>query len=357
MNNKRWNKIRKFLEDKKAHAFIVTKPANIRYLCCSHIPYTPVLTQLIIPRKGDLIGITSSLEEFRARKEAMVSDIKIFTTYDKIPSDGKNAFVILKRVLGDLKATKNYSDGTISGIKTRSENMIEQMRMKKDAMELRNIRAACRITDIGARKLVKEIIRPGVTEEQAANELDYELRRHRGVQGVSFETIVAAGRKHSSYSHHNNTPYKLQDGDVVICDFGISYKGYCSDVSRTHAVGSATEKMIEIFDVVHDAQKEAIKAVKAGVEYHVIDDIARRVIDEYGYARNFVHSVGHGLGLEVHENPMGIRSDTKGKMEKNHVFTIEPGVYVPRKGGVRIEDDVCVTQGGCEVLSKASKWL
>jgi Xaa-Pro aminopeptidase len=357
MYNKRWNKILKFLEDKKAHAFVVTKPANIRYLCCSHIPYTPVLTHLIIPRKGEPIGITSSLEEFRARKEAGLSDIRIFTTYDKIPSDGKNALTIIKRTLGVLKATKNYSDGSINGMKTSSDNIIERMRIKKDAIELRNIRAACRITDIGARKLINEILRPGVTEEQAANELDYALRSHRGVQGVSFETIIAAGRKHSTFSHHNNTPYKLQDGDVVICDFGISYKGYCSDVTRTHAIGSASEKMIEIFDVVHDSQKQAIKAVKPGVEYHVIDDIARKVIDEYGYARNFVHSVGHGLGLEVHEDPMGIRSETKGKMEKNHVFTIEPGVYVPRKGGVRIEDDICVTSGGCEVLSKASKWL
>jgi Xaa-Pro aminopeptidase len=356
MYTKRWNKLKKFLSDKKVQAFIVTKPGNIRYLSCAHIPYTPVLSHLVIPKKGDPVGITSSLEEFRAKREAEVSDIRAFCTYPKVPCDGKNALVVLKKILNELKATKIMADGNISGVKTKTDNVIEQMRMKKEPKELQAIKAACRITDIGARSL-KKILVPGTTEQEAANELDHELRRHRGVQGVSFETIIASGRRHSTYSHHNNTPRKLEEGDVVICDFGISYKGYCSDVSRTYAVGTASEKMIEIFDIVHEAQKEAIKAVKAGCEYHVIDDVARKVIDDYGYGRYFVHSVGHGLGLEVHEDPMGIRPETIGKMEKDHVFTIEPGVYVPRKGGVRIEDDIRVLAKGGEPLSKCSKWL
>ena len=357
MNTKRWNNLKNFLEKNKAQTFIISKPANIRYLCCTHIPYTPPLTYLVVPRKGEPVGITSSLEEFRAKKEVDVSDIRVFTIYDKIPSFGKNPLVALKKTLSELKATKNYSDANITGVKTKTDRLIEDMRMKKDPLEQRHMRAACRITDIAARKLTREILRPGVTEQQAANELDYALRENRGVQGVSFETIIASGRKHSTYSHHNNTPRKLEDGDLVICDFGISYKGYCSDVSRTHAVGSVSEKLIHIFEVVHEAQKEAIKAVKAGVEYSTIDAVARNIIDEYGYARYFVHSVGHGLGLEVHEDPLGIRADTKGKMDAGHVFTIEPGVYVPRKGGVRIEDDVLVTRSGCDALSKATKWL
>jgi Xaa-Pro dipeptidase len=357
MYSKRWNKVKNFLEKKRSQAFIVTKPANVRYLSCVHIPYAPVLTYLIIPRKGEPIGITSSLEEFRARREVPLSDIRIFCSYEKIPHIGKTPLTALKKTLGELKASKITADGSITGVKTNVDDLIEKLRMKKDAAELRSIRAACRITDIGSRVLKKEILVPGKTEQQVANELDYEMRRHRGVQGVSFETIVASGRRHSTYSHHNNTPRKLEDGDVVICDFGISYKGYCSDVTRTYAIGSASEKMIEIFEIVHEAQKEAIKAVRAGVEYKKIDGVARNIINESGYGRYFVHSIGHGLGLEVHEAPLGIRSDTEGKIEKGHVMSVEPGIYLPRKGGIRIEDDVYCTGTGVELLSKASKWL
>lgn len=357
MYNKRWNKIRNYLAEKKAHAFVFTKPGNVRYLSCVHIPYTPVLTYLVIPRKGDVIGITSSLEEFRAKKEAAVSDLRVFCSYENIPAFAKDPSSALKRTLKELKANKVYSDSQIAGVKPTVDNFVENMRMKKDAAEVRAIRAACRISDIAARKLANELIQPGKTEQEVANELDYELRRHRGVQGVSFETIIASGRKHATYSHHNNTPRKLEDGDVVICDFGISYKGYCSDITRTHAVGTVKEKMIEVFDIVHEAQKAAIKAVKMGVDYSKIDDAARSVITEYGYGRYFVHSIGHGLGLEVHEDPMGIRADTKGKIERGHVFTIEPGIYIPRKGGVRVEDDIYCTGSGYEPLSKSSKWL
>jgi Xaa-Pro dipeptidase len=357
MYSKRWNKVKNFLKENKASAFIVSKPGNLRYLNSSEIPYTPVLTHLVIPRKGDPVGITSSLEEFRARRESAVSDIRIFTGYEKIPNDGKNAHSVLKKVLNKMKATKLMADNAVSGFKPKVDNYIEKIRIKKEPEEIRHIRAACRITDIGARVLKKKILEAGKTEQEVAAELDYELRKHRGVQGVSFETIVASGRRHSTYSHHNNTPRKLEDGDIVVCDFGISYKGYCSDVTRTHAIGSVQEKLEEIFEIVHEAQKEAIKAVKIGVDYKKIDEAARKVIDDYGYGRYFVHSIGHGLGLEVHEDPLGIRSDTEGKIERGHVFTIEPGIYLPRKGGIRIEDDVHVTGSGIEPLSKASKWL
>lgn len=357
MYNKRWNKIKSFLADKKAHAFVVTKPGNLRYLSSATVPYSPLLSHLVIARRGDIVGITPSLEEFRAKRETPIKDIKVFCSYEKVPNDGKTGLIVLKKVLGNIKATKVMSDNTIAGVKTKVDNFVERMRMKKDASEIKAMRAACRITDIGARELARKIIAPGKTEQEVANELDFELRRHRGVQGVSFETIIASGRRHSTYSHHNNTPRKLEDGDLVICDFGISYKGYCSDVTRTHAVGSVQEKLIELFDIVHEAQKAAIKASRAGVDYCKIDLAARKVIDDYGYGRYFVHSVGHGLGLEVHEDPMGIRPETKGKVERGHVFTIEPGIYLPRKGGIRIEDDVHVTGSGVEPLSKASKWL
>jgi Xaa-Pro aminopeptidase len=255
-----------------------------------------------------------------------------------------------------LDAKNILFDSKVSGVRGKVKNLVEKYRMEKSAEELKALREAAKLTDKGAKVLENELISSGKTEREVALELDTELRSNKKVQAVSFETIVAAG-VHAAYSHHDNTNSKLKNGDFVICDFGVYVDGYCSDLTRTFPVGGVGKELEKIYNVVYEAQQNAIKSVKAGKQYSEVDTAAREVIKKHGYAKYFVHSLGHGLGLEVHEAVAGINVGSKKKMKKNHTFTIEPGVYVPGVGGVRIEDDVLITDKGAELLTKYPRKL
>ena len=352
---KRWQKIQDDLKKEKSDVFISVQEGNNRYLSCAHIPSFPLVTHVVIPRKGSPWAIASSLEQYRAAEECAVKNIKIFTPHPYIKRDGKTGLSILKRELKKMNAKKIISDSKIGGLRTKVKNVVEKHRIVKDDSELKSMRKAAQLTDKAAQVLQDELVEAGKTERQVAVELDSVMRGFKEVQNISFETIVAAGT-HAAFSHHDNTNYKLKSGDLVICDFGIYVDGYCSDMTRTFAVDSVTEDLIEIYDIVYEAQQKAIKSVKAGQPFKVVDQTARGVIKEYGQAKNFVHSLGHGLGLEVHEAPT-INNDSKTKMEPGIPFTIEPGVYVPGVGGVRIEDDVLVSSKGAELITKYKRKL
>ncbi len=356
MYEKRWEQIKSDLEKEKADAFVSVLGGNNRYLCCAHIPSFPIVTHVIIPAKGEPFAIASSLEQFRAIDECAISNVKIFTPHPYIKRDGKTGMIILKRELKKLNAKNILFDSKPKGIRGKTKNLVEKYRMIKTAPELKAMREAAKLTDRAAKVLENEIIAPRKTERQVALELDSVMRANKNVQGLSFETIVAAG-PHAAYSHHDNTTSKLKDGDIVICDFGIFVDGYCSDMTRTFGVGGISEELINIYNIVYDAQQNAIKSVKQGQPFHVVDTAARKVIKEHGYAKYFVHSLGHGLGLEVHEAPAGINIGTKTKMKNGCTFTVEPGIYVPGIGGVRIEDDILITGTGAELLTKYPKKL
>jgi Xaa-Pro aminopeptidase len=352
----RWENIRKELKKEKADAFVSVQEGNNRYLCCAHIPSFPLVTHVIIPKKGEPIAIASSLEKFRAADECAIKNVKIFTPHPYIKRDGKTGLSILKRELKKLNAKTILFDSKVTGIRGKVKNLVENYRMEKSKDELKAMREAAKLTDNGAKVLQNELIKPGKTEREIAIELDSVLRSNKRVQNVSFETIIAAGQ-HAAYSHHDNTNSKIKEGDLVICDFGVYVDGYCSDLTRTFPVGTISKKLQDIYQVVYDAQQNAIKSVKAGKPYSDVDTAAREVIKEHGYAKYFVHSLGHGLGLEVHEAVAGINVGTKTKMKKNHTFTIEPGIYVPGVGGARIEDDVLITDKGPELITKFPKKL
>jgi Xaa-Pro aminopeptidase len=350
MYQKRWRKIKEKIDDENFDAFIIRDNANIRYLCCSDVPSFPLVSCVIIPKKGKNIAVASSLEEFRAKEKCAIKNLKVFCPYPGIKNDGKNLDEVLRNVLKKINAKKIMVDTKqkIKDVKTKQDDFIFNMRIKKDKEELRRIRKACRIADYGA-KVLEEIIDENKTELQIANELDYALRQK--AQYNSFPTIIAAG-KNSSYSHHDNTNKKLGNA-TVICDFGVYYDGYCSDITRTFPVGNVSEEMIEVYTIVLEAQEKAIKKIKIGEKFSEIDKLIRGIFKEYGYDPFFVHSTGHGIGLEVHEKPR-IACNSRGTIENGNVFTVEPGIYLPKKFGVRIEDDVFVGSH-VEVLSKAKK--
>lgn len=232
-------------------------------------------------------------------------------------------------------------------------NLIEELRMIKDDLEIQTIRKACAISD-KAFTDVLSFIKPGQTTElEVANFLDFQMRQY-GASGISFDTIAASGER-SSMPHGRASNKVIENGETLTLDFGCYYDHYVSDMTRTIHVGHVTDEEREIYDIVLRANEALIKEVKAGVSYRDFDAIPRRVINEAGYGTYFTHGIGHGIGLDVHEIPYFGKSDDP--VKAGMVLTDEPGIYLEGKYGVRIEDDLVITETGCEILTLAPKEL
>jgi Xaa-Pro aminopeptidase len=231
--------------------------------------------------------------------------------------------------------------------------LVEGLRIRKEPSELAWMRQAAILAgDVltGALKLLK----PGVTENEIAAEIEYQMRR-RGASGPAFETIVAFGKR-SALPHARPTAKRLRKNELVVLDLGAILAHYCSDITRTVYVGRAPARIKKWYMAVLEAQTAAIAAVRAGVSCGDVDAAARQVLAGYQLDRHFTHSTGHGLGLEVHEDPRLARAQ-KARLEPGYVVTIEPGVYMAGVGGIRIEDDVAVLPGNTEVLTRISRDL
>jgi Xaa-Pro aminopeptidase len=231
--------------------------------------------------------------------------------------------------------------------------VIEKLRMIKSDDEIARIRRSV-LTNSKALEKTLRSIRPGVTEAAIAGELEYQMRRYGG-EKAAFDTIVAAGER-SALPHARPTPRKLAPDELLLIDMGTSQDGYMSDMTRMLFLGRPSKRVTNMYRAVQEAQLAAIDAVRPGVTSAHVDRKARRVLELEGYGKAFVHSTGHGLGLEIHESPrLGKRDKTR--LEASMVITIEPGAYIRGFGGIRIEDTVLVTKNGCEVLTPTTKEL
>ena len=230
---------------------------------------------------------------------------------------------------------------------------INQLRQIKEEYELERMRKAQQITDLAFEEVLRRI-RGGMTEKELAAELIYCLLKNGG-EGLSFEPIVIFG-PNTSLPHGVPGDRKLQEGDFITMDFGVIYQGYCSDMTRTVAFGYATEQMRRVYDTVLQAQLAGIAATRAGVTGAQVDAAARKVIEEAGYGPYFCHSYGHSIGMECHEMP-ACSPASNAVMAENMVSSAEPGIYIPGKFGVRIEDVVIFKDGGCEILTRSPKNL
>ncbi len=234
---------------------------------------------------------------------------------------------------------------------TPASGLVSGLRMKKDADELAQMRKAA----ILASEVVEHamgMLQPGVKELEIAAEIEYQMRR-RGASGPAFESIVAFGER-AALPHARPTAKRLRKNELVVLDLGAILGHYCSDITRTVYVGTAPKRVKEWYKAVLEAQSAAIAAVRSGVTAGEVDDAARSTLAKYKLDRFFVHSTGHGLGLEVHEDPRVARGQ-KARLEPGTVITIEPGVYVPGVGGIRIEDDVAVHEDRSEILTRAKR--
>jgi Xaa-Pro aminopeptidase len=233
------------------------------------------------------------------------------------------------------------------------KNIIESIRMIKDSEELQFIKKAVEIAD-GAFLNVLPLIKPGILETEVSAEIEYFMKK-QGAQGSSFQTIVASGAR-SAMPHGVASNKEIKNGDVIIMDYGAIYQGYCSDITRTIFLGKPDEKMTKIYDIVLRAQKEALNGAHKGLKGREIDSIAREIINNSRYEKNFGHGLGHGVGLEIHEEPRFAPSDDN-TMENGMVVTVEPGIYVEGYGGVRIEDMIVIKDDQPEILTRATKEL
>lgn len=235
--------------------------------------------------------------------------------------------------------------------------VIEQFRKVKSTDEIDKIARAEAIGDLafeGIVKYIKENWKKGITEREVALEIECIMRRN-GASGISFDTIVASGAK-SSLPHAVPGDDLLKEGDFVVMDFGCIYEGYCSDMTRTVVIGHASKKHEEIYNIVLEAQLAAIKGIKPGMKGKEVDAIARDLIKEKGYGEYFGHGLGHSLGIEIHENPRFSVGEEE-EIKEGMVITVEPGIYLPGFGGVRIEDVIVVTKDGVKNLTNSPKQL
>lgn len=234
-----------------------------------------------------------------------------------------------------------------------TSGLVEKLRLTKDEQEIELIKKAVQIADHTFEHILK-FLKPGLTEREVANELEWTMRK-LGATSSSFDIIVASGAR-SALPHGVASDKVIEEGDMVTLDFGAVYQGYVSDITRTVAIGEPHPKLKEIYEIVLEAQKRGVAHIKAGLSGREADAICREYIASHGYGEHFGHSTGHGIGLDVHEGPtLSTKSETI--LQAGMIVTVEPGIYIPGLGGVRIEDDVLITEDGNEVLTQSPKEL
>jgi len=342
-------------------AFLVVSDKNMRYLAGFSALAIERFAGILVPvDAGNPIVIVPKLEESKARERSAFKDIKTY-------SDSENPAVMLEKAVKELGlegATFGVEGflpfrfyrmlvGCSSDIKTRDASVLfSELRVVKSEEELGLIKKAADVVAEGIRAGI-DFIKPGVSELTISCQIERVIKESGG-ESIPF-CIVLSG-SNSALPHGETSNRKVGQKDVVLMDVGAVYKGYYGDLTRTVFVGGATKKEREIYDVVAEAHEKAIGSVRPGIQAEKVDAAARNVIENAGYGQHFTHRTGHGLGLEVHEEPY-ICEGNKMTLQPGMAFTIEPGIYFSGKLGVRIEDNIAVSNTGKRMLSHISKEL
>ena len=248
-----------------------------------------------------------------------------------------------------FKKIKEASDAEIVDV----SDEITEARCIKDEEEIKRLKKACDITSEVAEKIV-DYVEPGVKEYELAAELSYMMKK-RGATGDAFEIIASSG-PNTAEPHYTAGDREVEQGDFVLFDFGALFKRYRADITRTYVVGELEDKQERMYKTVKKAQQKALDKIKAGIKGKEVHNTAQEIIDSTEFEGRFTHGLGHGLGLSVHDGS-GLSPNIDVTLEEGMVFTVEPGIYIPGYGGVRIEDDIVVTEDGCEILTSADKEL
>ena len=334
----------------KADAVLVSKPENVVYL--SGIKSTNCFL-LLTPEEGYI------LTDFRYIEAAENNQAGLWPV---LLDRGKSLFDVI-RSMKIKKLAVEEEDITYSFYKELSKkyrgkivpagSLFTDLRIVKDDYEKECLRKAEEIGD-KAFTHICGFLKEGMTEKEVALELEFFMRKN-GAEALSFDTIAVSGIR-SSMPHGGPSDKKIEEGDFLTMDYGCKYQGYCSDMTRTVAIGSVSEEMKKVYDIVRRAQQTALEAVSPGKTAWEIDRVARDIIKYEGYGECFGHGTGHGVGLEIHEAPT-VNTTGQVKLRPGMAVTVEPGIYLPGEFGVRIEDLALVTDTGYEVLSHSDKDL
>ncbi|HEX2031812.1 MAG TPA: aminopeptidase P family protein [Actinomycetota bacterium] len=333
-------------------ALLLTRGVNVRYLT----GFTGSNGQLVLTEDGAVFFTDSRYEEQSARE---IPDLprEIYLGSFAAAFGGTCRDAKLRRVGFEAAGVTYKTYGELSealeGELTPVEDEVERLRWAKDGEEIRLLERAQELTDEGFDRLTGKLSE-GITERAAAFELELAMRE-AGAERVAFETIVAFG-ENAAEPHHRPTDRELRRGDLVKLDFGCVVDGYHSDMTRTVAFGDPGPELRDVHALVLRAQATGVEAVRAGVSGGQADEAARAVIREAGFGERFGHSLGHGVGLEIHEGPT-LRSESSDVLPPGAVVTVEPGVYLPGRGGVRIEDMVVVQDDGARPLPRTTHEL
>lgn len=341
--------LRKSFEKERLDGYMVADQTNMLY-------FTDFLgaARLLVPSEGESILYVYSVNYDAANtlaKNCSVEPLKRGEDADKQLAQRARKFRIKSLGFDALDASIYIKiKKALKNVKLKpSSQLVSDLRKIKDVTEIGYMREAAQLTDIAA-KTAAEVIRPGMREFEVAAEVEYAMRK-MGSEGTAFETIVASGQT-SAYPHGGCTSKRIKRGELIQFDVGARYHNYAADLTRTFLIGKPTPKQRRIYDIVMEAQEKAFQKIRDGVRAKQVDAAARSVMKKHGFGENFVHGLGHGVGLAVHEPPT-LNESSKDVLKAGNVVTDEPGIYVVGYGGVRIEDTVLVKKDGAERLTKA----
>lgn len=347
--------LRKLIRKEGAEALLVTSFTNVTYLT----GFTGDDSYLLVGPKDTILisdpRYTTQLEEecpdvthhIRPPGESMLDGVSKAVTSAKVAKLAVEA---------DSMSVALY--GQISGKLSRASLMqaaglVEELRVVKDKQEIEEICVAARYAEKGF-AILRATLRPELTEKEVAADLEHQMRL-LGATGCSFPPIIAVGAR-AALPHARPTEQKIGAADFVLVDWGATARQYKSDLTRVLVTGKISPKLERVYNVVLDAQERAIAAVRPGMTGREVDAVARGVIKDAGFGKQFGHGLGHGLGLDIHEAPR-LAAAAEQVLKPGMVVTVEPGIYLPGWGGVRIEDDILITKDGCEVLTNVPKKL
>lgn len=346
--NQKMQWLRNQLLSLNLQGMIVSNPVNIRYL--TNIQAEGVL---LVTRKENLFITDSRYIEDVHNTLTLFDEIVVYDARGLTKEDYENFFMFCENVGFEENYVtyakyKEYMHRYKINCLVETENMIEKQRMIKDEEEIENVKEACRITDECFNHIV-DYIRPGMTEKQIAREIDDYY--YKNAEGTSFDTIVASG-ENSSKPHAVPTDRKIQEKDIITIDMGCKIDGYCSDMTRTFFVGEIPEEMKKVYDLVLKNQVQTLNDMREGYSTKML----AKMVDNDFRLNNYdlIHALGHGVGLDIHESPI-ISTRSENALKENMVVTDEPGIYIAGQFGIRIEDTVLITKGGCEALTKSNK--
>lgn len=362
MTKQRMENLFKKLSEKKIDSVFITSKANVFYFSNYYTDPHERLVGVYASEGISPLLIVPSMEVEDARQAGWESEIIHYGDHENIWEKLYHYLEAKKALPNHLgleynhlnleryKTLKNlFPETTISDL----QDDLAQLRLIKNREEYLLLKEAADLADYGI-QVGKSAISEGATELEIVAEIEYALKK-KGVQEMSFSTTVLTGNKTAS-PHGVPSSDQVQKGDFVLFDLGVVHEGYCSDITRTFAFESLSKKQEEIYNTVLKAEKQAIQASQLGVAVGQVDKVARDLIEEAGYGKYFTHRIGHGLGIDVHEYP-SMHQDNKLALQEGMCFTIEPGIYIPEIGGVRIEDMIFMKAEGPESLTSFNKEL